>query len=173
MRRSKWPSRHPSRSHVRLRWSYRIVAPGARYVSSSAGNFGGLHGNILEQAMFEPLARHPSFATGFSSFVAGPFVRGTAFVGSPPSLAGNLALLATIHRGKSACHMKSPSRKSFRFAFTPTDNGRAVQQTCRSAGESVAANNGRRLKNPSRGVKKFRLAMSKRHYSDALKLNGE
>jgi hypothetical protein len=48
------------------------------------------------------MARHPAFASGRTSFVRRPFVRGALCVRGFAALARNLALLGRVHRRESA-----------------------------------------------------------------------
>jgi hypothetical protein len=52
--------------------------------------------------LLAPTARRPAFAARLPRFFARPLVRRALLVGRPATLAGNLALLIAIHRGKTA-----------------------------------------------------------------------
>ena len=76
---------------------------GTGALSELAVAFGGL----LLLLLCEAVARHAALAAGRARFFFRPFVSGTLFVGDPTALAGDLTLLLSVHRGKSAiryCH---------------------------------------------------------------------
>jgi hypothetical protein len=83
-----------------------------------AGSGVGLRGSIVATLLLLPtVARHAALAAGFACFLARPFVRGPLLMRRLATLARNLALLAAVHRRKSAiffCHRTLPAR------FTPT-----------------------------------------------------
>src|SRR5580765_1132054 len=75
--------------------------------------------------LLPPMAGHPALAAGFARFFARPLVRGALLVRRFSTLAGNLALLDTFHRGESTilcCHHNlltgnmRPSALGFRCA---------------------------------------------------------
>jgi hypothetical protein len=55
-----------------------------------------------------------TFASGHSRFVSRPLVRRSLRVRRTPTLAGDLALTITIHRGESAIARTTPLRRSVR-----------------------------------------------------------
>ena len=108
------------------------------------------------------MAGDTTLATGIAGLFAGPLVRGSLLVGSLAALAGNLALLASIHRSESTiflCHGIPPSRPG---SFVPRRalHGRPNPQLCNHGATNTliclkiatSLQGGRRLPMPGRNV---------------------
>ena len=75
-------------------------------MSAEPGPLRGVVGSV-RHLLASPMARHTTLAAGFARFFAGPLMGRPFRVRGLATLAGNLALLLSVHRGESAilfCH---------------------------------------------------------------------